>query len=83
MLMDATVGHKLLSFMDAYLGYNQVPMYGHGKEHIAFIANSGLYHFKVILFRFKNTGTTYQGLVNKIFAEHIGQNMKYISMICL
>ena len=26
-LVDATAGHELLSFMDAYLGYNQIPMY--------------------------------------------------------
>ena len=25
-LMDATSGHELLSFMDAYLGYNQIAM---------------------------------------------------------
>ena len=26
-LVDATSGHELLSFMDAYSGYNQIPMY--------------------------------------------------------
>ena len=25
-LVDSTVGHKLLSFMDAFLGYNQIRM---------------------------------------------------------
>ena len=26
-LVDATSGHQLLSFMDAYSGYNQIPMH--------------------------------------------------------
>lgn len=26
-LVDATTGHKLLSFMDAYFSYNQIIMY--------------------------------------------------------
>ena len=26
-IMDATIGHELLSFLDAYLGYNQILMY--------------------------------------------------------
>ena len=25
-LIDATAGHELLSFMDAYSGYNQIPL---------------------------------------------------------
>jgi len=27
-LVDSTAGHELLSFMDAYSGYNQIMMYG-------------------------------------------------------
>ena len=26
-MIDATAGHELLSFMDAYSGYNQIPMF--------------------------------------------------------
>ena len=26
-LLDATAGHELLSFMDAYYGYNRIPMF--------------------------------------------------------
>ena len=26
-MVDATAGHELLSFMDAYSGYNQIPMF--------------------------------------------------------
>ena len=35
-LVDATIGHEILSFMDAYLGYNQNPMYDLNQEHTLF-----------------------------------------------
>ena len=38
-LVDATSGHELLSFMDAYSGYNQIPMYLPDEEHTSFITN--------------------------------------------
>ena len=36
-IVDATAGHELLSFLDAYLGYNQIPMYLSDEAKIAFI----------------------------------------------
>ena len=38
-MVDATAGHELLSFMDAYSGYNQIPMYHRDEEHTAFITD--------------------------------------------
>ena len=35
-LVDATIGHEILNFMDAYLGYNQNPMYDLNQEHTSF-----------------------------------------------
>jgi len=32
-LVDGTAGHELLSFMDAYSGYNQIPMHIHDQDH--------------------------------------------------
>ena len=42
-MIDATAGHELLSFMDAYSGYNQIPMFLRDEEHTAFITDHGLY----------------------------------------
>ena len=42
-MVDATGGHELISFMDAFLGYNQIPMYPRDEEHTAFITDRGLY----------------------------------------
>ncbi|XP_052189931.1 uncharacterized protein LOC127799744 [Diospyros lotus] len=41
-LVDATYGHQLLSFMDAYLGYNQIPMNPDEEEHTSFMTDRGL-----------------------------------------
>lgn len=38
-LVDAIAGHELLSFMDAYSGYNQIPMYELDEEHTSFITD--------------------------------------------
>ncbi|KAI5335271.1 hypothetical protein L3X38_025404 [Prunus dulcis] len=75
-LVDATAGHELLSFMDAYSGYNQIFMHPPDSEHTAFITDKGLYCYNVMQFGLKNAGATYQGLVNKIFAGYIGNIME-------
>ena len=40
-LVDATSRHVLLSFMDAYSGYNQIPMHVPDQEHTSFITDLG------------------------------------------
>ena len=41
-MVDATTGHELLSFIDAYSGYNQISMFHRDEEHTAFITDRGL-----------------------------------------
>lgn len=59
-LIDATSGHQLLSFMDAYSGYNHIQIHPNDEEKTSFISNQGLYCYKVMPFGLKNTGATYQ-----------------------
>ena len=75
-LVDSTAGHKLLTFMDAFSGYNQIKMAEEDQEKTAFITSQGLYCYKVMPFRLKNAGATYQRLVNKMFNRQIGRNME-------
>ncbi|CAL8162416.1 unnamed protein product [Prunus armeniaca] len=75
-LVDATAGHELLSFMDAYSGYNQIFMNPTDSEHTTFIIDQGLYCYNVMPFGLKNARATYQRLFNRIFAEHIGSIME-------
>ncbi|KAM1702943.1 hypothetical protein ACFXTN_026017 [Malus domestica] len=72
-LIDSTAGCELLSFMDAYSGYNQILMNPPDQEHTAFTTDSGLYCYKVMPSGLKNAGATYQRLVNSMFAEQIGK----------
>ncbi|KAM2072542.1 hypothetical protein ACFX1T_040842 [Malus domestica] len=46
-LIDSTAGCELLSFMDAYLGYNQILMNPPDQEHITFTTDRGLYCYKI------------------------------------
>ena len=62
--------------MDAYSGYNQIPMFPRDEEHTAFITDRGIYCYWVMPFGLKNVGATYQRLVSKIFAELLGISME-------
>ncbi|KAI5327825.1 hypothetical protein L3X38_027221 [Prunus dulcis] len=75
-LVDGTAGHALLSFMDAYSGYNQIFMHPEDQAHTSFITDRGLYCYKVMPFGLKNAGATYQRLVNHLFAPLIGNTME-------
>ena len=75
-LVDATSGHQLLSFIDAFAGYNQIRIAPEDEEYMTFMTDKGIYCYKVIPFGLKNVGATYQQLVNKIFKAQIRQNMK-------
>ena len=75
-LVDSTTGHKLLTFMDAFSGYNQIKMDEETQEKIALIISQGLYCYKVTPFELKNAGATYQRLMNKMFNKQIGRNME-------
>ena len=75
-LVDSTAGHELLSFMDAYSGYNQIPMHLPDQEHTSFVTDLGLYCYRVMPFGLKNAGATYQRLVNRMFTDQIGKTME-------
>jgi len=75
-LVGLTVGHKLLSFMDTFSGYNQILMDEDDQEKTSFVTSQGLYCYKVMPFGLKNTGATYQRLVNRMFSHHIGRNVE-------
>ena len=75
-LVDATAGHKLLSFIDTHSCYNQIRMCPDDEDKTAFTTDHDLQCYKVMPFSLKNAGVTYQGLVNKVFAELIDKTME-------
>ena len=74
--MDATAGHKHLSFMDAFSGYNQIIMDPNDQEKTSFMTGHGMYCYQVMPFGLKNARATYQRLVNIMFQKHIGASME-------
>ncbi|CAA0811885.1 Unknown protein, partial [Striga hermonthica] len=75
-MVDATSGHELMSFMDAYSGYNQILMDPEDSEHTSFYSARGLYCYTMMPFGLKNARATYQRLVNIMFATLIGHTME-------
>ena len=75
-LVDSTARHELLSFMDAFSGYNQIKMNEEDQERTSFVTSQGLFCYKVMPFKLKNVGATYQRLMNKMCAHKIGRNIQ-------
>ena len=61
-LVDATVGHPQMSFLDAFHGYHQIPLALYDQA-----TPTGNYHYKVMPFGLKNVGATYQRMMTRIF----------------
>ena len=59
LIVDATAGHELLSFMDAFSGYNQISMDPDDQEKTSFVTAQGTYCYRVMPYELKNVGATY------------------------
>ena len=66
-LVDATIGHPRMSFLDTFQGYHQIPLALEDQEKMAFMTPIGNYHYKVMPFRLKNAGSTYQRMMTRMF----------------
>jgi len=75
-LVDGAAGHRVLSFLDAYFGYNQIPMYAGDKKKTAFITEESNFYHEVMPFGLKNAGATYQRLMDQVFHHLIGKCME-------
>ena len=53
-IVDATAGHELLSFMDAFSGYNQIRLDPDDQENTSFVTGQGTYCYRVLPFGLKN-----------------------------
>ena len=75
-LVDATVGHPRMSFLDAFQGYHQIQLALDDQEKIAFVTPIGNYHYKVMPFSLKNAGLTYQRMMTKMFESQLGKSIE-------
>jgi Reverse transcriptase (RNA-dependent DNA polymerase) len=70
-IIDHTSSYEVLSFMDGYTGYNQIKMASEDEKNTGFRTPIGMYCYKVMSFRLKNAGATYQRVMMKIFDDLI------------
>ena len=75
-LVDATVDHPRISFLDAFQGYHQIPLTLDDQEKTAFVTPIGNYHYKVMPLGLKNAGSTYQRMMTKMFESQLGKNIE-------
>jgi len=74
-LVDSASGCKMLSFLDAFSGYNQIKMHPRDESKTVFMTETCSYCYKVMPFGLKNAGATYQRLMDKVLAPMIGWNV--------
>jgi hypothetical protein len=75
-IIDSTEGCERLFFLDAYFGYNQIKLKKEDKEKTAFITPYGVFCYQVMPFGLKNTGATYQRMMENCLGNQIGRNIQ-------
>ena len=81
-LVNATISHPQMSFLDVFQSYHQIPLALEDQEKTAFVTHIGNYHYKVMHFGLKNAGSTYQRMMTRMFEPQLGKNIEvYIDEI--
>lgn len=75
-MIDSTAGHEMLTFMDAFAGYNQIKLAKEDQDSTTFITHKGVLAFTVLPFGLLNAGATFQQAMDTIFAPQIGRNIQ-------
>jgi hypothetical protein len=70
-IVENSASYKYLSFMDAYSGYNQIPMHPEDEEKMTFITDMGVYCYTMMPLGLKNDGATYQRMISWMFEKQI------------
>jgi len=68
-LVDNASGCRMLSFLDAFFGYNNIKMHLRDDCKTTFMTEMSCYCFTVMPFRLKNAGATYQRLMDRVLEK--------------
>ena len=81
-LVDATIGHHWMNFLDAFQGFHQIPLALGDQKKTDFVTPIGNYYYKVMPFGLKNAGSIYQRMMTKMFEPQLGRTIEvYINDI--
>lgn len=75
-LLNNTAQHSVFSFMDGFLGYNQIKIAPDDMEKTTFITPWGTYCYKFLPFGLKNAGATYQHAMMTLFHDMIHKEIE-------
>ena len=75
-IIDATIGHDSLCFLDAYSGYHQIKMAETDQAATALITPYGPFCFNTMPFGLKNADATYQRMIQTCLATQIGKTVE-------
>ena len=75
-IVDAIAGHDQLSFLDAYSGYNQIPMFSLNLSSTTFIMPTGMYFYNLMSFGIKNVRATNQCMMSHMLEIMLGKTME-------
>ena len=76
MVVDSTVEHAMLSFMDGFSSYNQIMMAPEDMENTSFITELGTYCYRVMSFGLKNSGANYQRAATTLFHDMMHRDVE-------
>ncbi|KAL0406158.1 UNVERIFIED_CONTAM: RNA-directed DNA polymerase [Sesamum latifolium] len=76
LMIAATTGYEILSFMNGSSGYNQIRMVLADEELTVFCTPKGIYCYKVMPFGLKNAGATYKRAMQRIFDDMFYKNVE-------
>ena len=72
-VIDSTAGCEMLSFLDAYSGFHQIPLNPDDQIKTSFITPYGAYCYVTMPFGLRNAGATYQRCMQKCLHDQIGK----------
>ena len=75
-LVDATMSHPRMSFLDTFQGYHQIPLAMDNQERTSFITHIMNYYYKVMPFGLKNAGATNQRMMTRMFEPQLEKNIE-------
>ena len=75
-LVDTTIGHHRMSFLDAFQGSHQIPVALDDQEQTTFGTLIRHPPYKVMSFGLKNAGSTYQRMMTRMFELLLGKNIE-------
>jgi hypothetical protein len=73
-VVDSTASCNLLSFLDCYSGYHQIPLKEEDQIKTSFITSFGAFCYATMPFGLKSVGATYQQGIQRCLLSQLGRN---------